>query len=266
MRAMTWIIGALVEVGLIVLTFVSNARQALLGSDPIAFYTVISLNIAFLGVWVGIKIDLGDRSLDLKLDDIERQLRSFASDRPGVSTLVDHDFYGRFGEQLRQASVGVAMAHLDTYPPNRPKKTGAAEYYEAMPKSIKSNPQAKFRRVERASPEKQKWLEELIKTFTGVANFSLAVLLLESRDRRTGFVSVQVIDDLNTILVAVAEHDSSFGPRDVWIRERGATALWKSYYDEALWRPAAKVLENGVLNRPEWDRTIKFIDHQCQNT
>jgi hypothetical protein len=235
-----------------------NNLRSLLGPDPEAFYNHLLINLELILLSLRLKIEGTERTLVNALAPIATTVTRFDSDRSTVCSLVDHDFYARFKKVIGNATVGVHITHLDTLPPNRPRKTEANDYYSSIAEIVKSRPRVSFRRVERFSTEKKEWIEELVNDYTGVDNFSLAVLLLESRERYTGLVSVQIVDDHQTALVAVAEHYSSIGPRDVWISDKSCTSLWTSYYENILWRPAAKVLENGRLNTAEYNRVKSF--------
>jgi hypothetical protein len=251
----------LVEAAFLAFTFITNLRS-LLGEEPHSLFVLISANIAFLVFWIGAKLSLTDTSASRQFDNLMSGLRDVRISQPGVTPLVDHDFYERFGKAMQEARTGVSATHLDSQPPNRNKKTPAAEYYDTLIKTIKHNAKVSFRRVERASLEKRVWLEQLVRDYDGVGNFSLGVLLLSSRERRTGLVSVQLVDENDVVLVAVAEHDSSLGVRDIWITNRAAADLWRHYYEDILWRPAARVIENGRLNQNEWKRVTDFIENQ----
>lgn len=262
----SWVLVIIVEFVLLLLTFVESARSWLLGSGPQGFYILLNTNIAVIILWVGLRSDQFERRVGDEVSDLNAQLERLATSTSSVTALVDEDFYARFRSEIAKAQVGVAMTHLDTHPPSPARATEAKDYYANLHEVIKSTPRVRFRRVERASPHKKGWLEELTRDFKGVSNFSLGVLLVTSNDRRVGTVSVQLIDETHAVLVAVAEHDSSLGPRDVWITDRGAVALWKRYYDDNLWQASIKVIENGNLNESEWQKVTDFIDRQCPST
>jgi hypothetical protein len=257
-----WTVVCLIEIGFLVLTFLGSVRVRLFGADPEGFYILLSTNFALLVIWVGLKGELLERRVGSELKGTQHELQRIRASRPGVRALVDREFYRNFGGEIRQARVGVAMAHLDTHPPHRERKTEAGEYYAHLAETIKSNPQTGYRRVERASREKHDWLRELVDTYANVPNFSLGVLLLPPTERRTGLISVQLVDDREAILVAVAEHYSSSGARDVWITDPAVTSLWKGYYDDTLWRPALKVIDSGRLNKSEWQKVLDFINEK----
>jgi hypothetical protein len=261
-----WFIVVLIEIAFLILTFVEEARTWLFGPGPESFYVLLSTNMALLVIWVGLKAELQERRIAGEITRLTTRFEQLAASRPGVSALVDRNFYTRFGAEIGKAHVGVAMTHLDTHPPNRPPKTDAATYYASLRKVVRSSPEVRFRRAERASAQKREWLEELVSNFRGIPNFSLAVLLEPSGKRRLATVSVQLIDDLHAVLVAVAEHDSYSGPRDAWITDRDAASLWKEYYEANIWGPSVKVIENGQLVQSEWNKVLEYIDKQCPST
>lgn len=258
MTKLIWIASALGQIGILIVASVANVRS-MLGPDPGAFYILLIINLALVLLILQLKIDGTGTALGEALASVRATVSHIDGDRSSVSALVDHDFYARFKVALGNATVGVSITHLDTLPPNRPRKTEANDYYATLIKIVKSRPRVTFRRVERASPEKKDWIKQLVHDYTGVDNFSLSVLLIDNPTRYTGLVSVQIVDGHETILVAVAEHYSSIGPRDVWITDKACTALWTGYYENILWRPGAKVLENGRLNEAEYERVRVFL-------
>lgn len=262
----SWVLIILIEAGLLVLTFLEGVRASLLGPGPQSFYILLNTNLAVIILWIGLRADHLERRVEKDVTGMAARLEQLATSSSSVDALVDQEFYMRFADEIGKARVGVAMTHLDTHPPSRTRGTSADAYYDQLPKIVRSHRPVRFRRVERASPPKKEWLEWLVREFVGVANFSMGVLLVPSVERRLGIVSVQLIDEAHAVLAAVAEHDSSLGPRDVWITDQKAAALWKEYYEITLWRDSTKVIENGTLNEPEWNKVLKFIDNQCPNT
>ena len=82
----------------------------------------------------------------------------------------------------------------------------------------------------------------------GRQNCSLACLLIENQDRKIPAISVQLIDAKRVYLVAIREHVDAHAARDMCITDADASAMWLEYYNQMLWGPAIKVVENGHVN------------------
>jgi hypothetical protein len=249
------VIVGVIEALFVGLSLAGSARAWIFGSDPNAYYILIMANLALIAVLLPLKATMEGSAVRDSIRGIERDLNT----RSTVAALLDTDFYSRFPVALRAAQIGVAITHLDTRPPTRIKGSSNERYYGDLPKIVKSS-RARFRRVDRASREKRSWLEGIVQQCSGSSNFSLGVLLTGSTDRKLPHVSVQLIDDDTTVLVAISEHDRTHGPRDIWIRDPDCTNLWRAYYDAILWRPAVKVIEDGVFNKDAWEEVVTWIE------
>jgi hypothetical protein len=72
--------------------------------------------------------------------------------------------------------------------------------------------------------------------------------MLPPAPRKLPTVSVQLVDERLTYLVAIVEHVGAHSPRDLRISDSAAAKMWLAYYDEMLWRPAIKIVEDGKGN------------------
>jgi hypothetical protein len=258
MRIVWLILTALTQVLAVVLSLASGLRTRLLGPDPTAMFMVVGANLALVAILLTLRIQLEGDATQNAVSKIEKAFNELRTSRSELKALLDSDFYARFTAELREARVGVAITHLDTRPPTLRNGTPGELYYSELSKVIKGS-KATFRRVERLSPEKIAWIEQLMQEYRGVRNFSLAVIRPVEKDRKLPHVSVQLIDSHTSVLVAVAEHEGTQGPRDIWLHDDASTRLWQRYYDDILWRPSTKLVENGKVDNITWVRLKQEI-------
>lgn len=171
-------------------------------------------------------------------------------------TLDEVGFYNAFRTAIGTATKTVAISHLDTKAPLRVPGTAEADYYRAFHRLVRLRNQVRFRRIERLSKDKVAWIEEFMARHKGRTNFSLACLNDEPTIRKLPYVSVQIVDDSLTYLVAIAEHYGETHPkRDLVIHDVDAAALWRAYYQQ-LWDRADVVIDAGKVDEAAW-RALK---------
>ena len=95
----------------------------------------------------------------LELGDQTRELADAVqsiSKGPRIETLLQADFYERFGAAIARANSGVAITHLGLADP-RPEALEAGQaYYERLASIVEDNPAVIFRRVEATSDQKNR--------------------------------------------------------------------------------------------------------------
>lgn len=259
MRPRWLIFIAVTQIAAVSLSLAGGLRNRLLGQDPNAMFMILGTNLALVAVLLTLRIQLDSDATQNALLTLTTALGDLRNSRAELKAMLDSAFYKTFETALREARVGVAITHLDTRPPTLRRGTPAEHYYTNLCKLIKNSP-ATFRRVERLSRDKIPWLQKHISEYEGVRNFSLSVIMPPYEDRKLPHVSVQLIDSHTCILVAVAEHEGTHGPRDIWMRDEDSTLLWKNYYDAILWRQATKLIENGSVDHATWDRLKQELE------
>lgn len=177
-----------------------------------------------------------------------------------VSTAVpvhERHFYTLWSSQVRTAQHTVDVCHLGPTPPRSRHGESEANYFENLGTLIRST-HAHVRRVERLSPAKNAWIRKLMKDFEGVENFSLVVYRDESDEELLRALSVSRIDDSYAWLVAVAEHESTTGYRDLLITGEKAVALMSEYFSTRLWasKYSTKIMDHGQPIAG-WDRIFE---------
>jgi hypothetical protein len=244
------VLAVLVQISLGVVLFASGIRDRIFGADRIEALRVLPLQITFLIAYFVLRSVIDRRVFT----QVTNQLDEFFKSTSSVRTVHQDEFYWLFGNSIRSAKNRVAIAHLGTDPP---PLVGTTEppYYKELASLIKKRPHLRVRRVERLSQAKIPWIEKLIGEYRGVKNFSLRCIDLRNFPSKPPHISVQLIDDYLTFLVAVVEHYPTATDRDVVIRDKGANTIWSGYYDITFWNDSIKLIENGVVNDKLWSET-----------
>lgn len=182
-----------------------------------------------------------------------------------VSTMHQDDFYAQFEGKLKTAKKFVDICHFGKEPPLRRGKTNEKEYYDGSSTTVKRSP-ATFRRLERLTMDKVEWIEKLIETYTDQKNYSLHCLLdNDITSDQIGAVSIQRIDESETYLVALAEHYSTTGVRDIHIVSPEVNQLAAQYFNSRLWGRSTPIIERGSFKKDEWEKCKKWLQDLNSN-
>lgn len=175
---------------------------------------------------------------------------------PQIKLFHEEEFYSNFKYIIKNASTNVDITNLSLESPLGSNKPEQDDYYAEFLKVVRGKPRVKFRRVERISKDKIPWIEKLIADFSGVANFSLYVIL-DSIDERSNelsnLVSIQRIDNEHTFIVALLEHTSTIGYRDIYFRDRSVTEFFREYYQKRLIIKSKSIIINGRFVQSTWE-------------
>jgi len=267
MKVLPEILIVVIQLALCAIQFVSSIRNYLfVGDKDEALRTILPLQITVLIIYVVLR-GVVDRRTFSELSDglkqafseVSERIDSFLNSVSSVKTIHQDEFYRLFGTSIRSAKNSVAIAHLDTHPPALVGTTEPS-YYKELASQMKSRPYVRFRRVERLTAEKIPWIGKLIQEYRGLKNVSLGCIDLGTAPRKPPHVSVQLIDDYLTFLVAVAAHYPHSGNRDVIIQDKAANTIWVSYYDTTLWNGSIKLIENGDVNEETWSNIRKSFN------
>jgi hypothetical protein len=179
-----------------------------------------------------------------------------------IAPLRQEDFYNEFREAIRRAQFSVDISHLDIKPPDHAAtpRSATKNYYEEFAKLLKEKTSVRFRRVERVSPEKRDWLEKLTAAMDGKRNCSLGCLGFNDDRRKLATVSAQIVDSEKAYLVALIEHTESHSPRDIRIQGGDVAKMWRDYYEQMLWSPSLKIVEDGTVNKVALTQLMAELD------
>ena len=65
-------------------------------------------------------------------------------------------------------------------------------------------------------------------------------------------LSIQVIDDHHLFIVALLEHTSTKGHRDIYIRDKNVTNFFREYYNTRLVKKSKPIIRKGTINKNNW--------------
>lgn len=192
-----------------------------------------------------------------KSEKITKDLLTIFENGGNAFPVHETEFYSIWKEQVRNAVRNIDVTHLATVPPSKALDS-ENEYFNDL-KKLYSNTKAMVRRVERYHDDKKDWIQKLIENFEGVPNFSLSVILDPSTTETPYSLSVSRIDDKTAWIVAVAEHQSTTGYRDLLINGSDSVKLLTSYFNERLWNRSILVINNGKLD-PNWENKLEITN------
>jgi hypothetical protein len=192
--------------------------------------------------------------------DIAYTIASNLTNIPHIERLFEEEYYSKWRVLLKDARRNVDITHLGLEPPRGRKGTSERSYYDDFREIVKSSP-ASFRRVERISLAKLAWIEQLLKDFKSVDNFSLFCIFdkapEDAKRDMSDLLSIQRVDDDHLFIVALREHRSTTGPRDIYIRSKEMREHFSAYFDSRLIGQSVKVIDNGKVLIDDWKRLKK---------
>lgn len=168
----------------------------------------------------------------------------------------ERDFYSLWPAQVRLAQHAVDITHLGRIPPRGRDGEEEQLYFDNIRK-LYSESRAEIRRVERWTDEKAEWIERLVAQFEGQRNFSLSLYKDPSEVEMPMAVSVCRVDDKFAWLIAMAEHQSTTGFRDVLLTGGRTVELVRQYFNSRLWARSVLMVDRGVLTEG-WHRRSEF--------
>lgn len=140
------------------------------------------------------------------------------------------------------------LKSIAPYPPAQVSTENQAEYYRDVLKTIRRLPNVTFRRVIRQADRNKSWVAELARKLRGRRNAHIAILRrdLTENDLMPLALSVQIIDEEKTWIVAIRTHEREDRYRDVYVHSREFGQALMDYYNR-LWTYSDVVLEHGEL-------------------
>lgn len=215
--------------------------------NPQAFY-------GKLAAFVGIQFTLLTASLGLlfikEFHDVKTLRGEVHSKLPGVEIRrisADH-FYNEFNSAARSATFSVNICYFAPYPPAQVSTENQAEYYRDIVRTIRRSRNVTFRRIIRQADRNKLWIAELVEKLMGRRNAHIAVLQrdLPENELMPLALSVQVVDEEKTWIVAIKTHEREDRYRDVYVHSREFGQALMDYYNR-LWSHSNVILEHGEL-------------------
>jgi hypothetical protein len=223
-----------------------------LKSETFSLY--FALATAFIGLILQISLS--------KFSTLNQEINTTLSKIPKIEMLHEEEFYSKFKSLINFSTQNIDITNLSL---DNPLKTIGDEqhnYYKEFIQIIKQKKNVKCRRVERISVQKIEWIDSLINDFRNVNNFSLYCINETEESRKKELIdllSVQRIDDQHTMIVALLEHDSTGGKRDIYIRDSGVTHFFIDYYNKKLIARSTPIIKNGKINTDSWNTLKKSL-------
>jgi hypothetical protein len=205
-----------------------------------------------LTAFIGIQLVLVTGALTLMLiKGSQDQSSAFAELRSAfpltiVRRLRESDFYNHFRSAVEDARHSVRIAYLAPYPPTEVAYEHRKRYYEEILELMRRRTDLTFKRLVRASPKNDRWIAEMLDDLRDRPNVDIAML---TRDLPPEFdlplaLSVQVIDDDKSWIVAIASHEREGDFTDVYV-ENGDLAKGLAEYYNRIWQVSEKLLDRG---------------------
>lgn len=182
------------------------------------------------------------------VDDAIAHIEKGATAEP----INESDFYDRFRIDVRNAEEYVFISYFDNDDPRQKANDKTVQYYEDIEEITKSFGDVKVRRLIRAIPQLEGWVDDLIETHKGDSNFSLACVPdFEPDADSKPHVSVQLIDRDKTYFVAVGgQEEQGEVPRDLRLEAEPVNRQWMKYYNR-IWNGAFVVMRAGMVQEDE---------------
>jgi hypothetical protein len=214
--------------------------------------TSSSIYFALASAFIGLVLQIFYKDYKNQKNKIIENLTSI----PRIELYHEEEFYSFFKYMIKNAKNNVDITHLSLESPINSNKPEQKKYYSEFVKTVKNKPKVIFRRVERVSAEKIPWIEKLLNDFSGVTNFSLYCLVepIESRNLElSDLISIQRVDNEHTFIVALLEHTSTTGARDIYFRDKSITEFFREYYQKRLIQKSKPIITNGRPNIANWE-------------
>lgn len=201
--------------------------------------------------------DLEDK-FEEQSDDVNAALAHLEK-RATAEPINESNFYDRFRVDARNAEEYVFISYFDNDDPRQKANDETVQYYNDIVDITKSFDDVKVRRLIRAIPQMEEWVDDLVDTHDGDSNFSLACVPdFEPDVDSKPHVSVQLIDKDLTYFVAVGgQEERGEVPRDLRLEAEPVNRQWMKYYNR-IWDESFVVMRAG---RVKEDNLRNFKDH-----
>lgn len=165
-----------------------------------------------------------------------------------VKGLRESDFYNHFRSAVEDAQHSVRIAYLAPYPPTEVAYKHRKRYYDEILELMKRRTDVTFKRLVRESPRNEHWVAEMLGELRDRPNVDIALL---TRDLPPNCdlpltLSVQVIDDDKSWIVAIGSHEREGEFRDIYV-ENAALAKGLAEYYNRIWLVSEKLLDRGRI-------------------
>lgn len=248
----------IIQLGLAITPFFPWTARYWHSKSPQDFYNEAAtfLGIELLLLTAAITLILSKAAQDQA--DAASELRS-ALPSTVVRKLKDSDFYSQFRLAAEEAQNSVRISYLAPYPPTDVPYKARKKYYDEMLELMKQRTGVSFKRLVRASPQNDQWVAHLIQRLKGSPNVEIALLTedLPPKDKMPLALSVQVVDDHKTWLVAVESHETESDFRDIYVENADVCRAMSNYF-ERLWQVSEVLLDHGRIT-PDGEEVLRRV-------
>lgn len=245
------IIGLILPLIVIIISLIRDIASVAYAS---AFASAILLYLSFM-YW-----EFGDQLEDF--NDNLKDLKSYVANTATITPIREPNFYDRLCVDIEEADNRVWISYLDNKSPLESHDDGKVSYYEELGEIIeeKSSGGVEFRRLVRAIPQMDSFIQQMLENREGISRYSLACLPDDNpQDRSKPHVAVQLVDDDITYFVAVGEQQETVEPRDMFIRSMELNDQWSRYY-QRMWNESYEILRRGQIQPDELEAYEEHID------
>lgn len=225
------------------------------------FWTTKSINMYYFAIssaLVGVILQMFLNSFFKEYREQKEEIVNILKNIPIVEILHEESFYNKFTQCINSSTHNVDIAHLGLAKPTNLKTTVQSQYYKKLKEYVKQNPAVTFRRVERVSIDKIDWIELIMKDFKGIKNFSL-YCFYDNSNEMSDLLSIQRIDETHSFIVAMNEHNSTRGSRDIYIRDKNVTEFFIEYYNNRLINRSRTIISKGKVDFNQWESIKKTL-------
>lgn len=216
--------------------------------------TSVSGFAAMLATYIGLQFLFLSSLVYLLLEDFKDQakgeIRGFGDllqryTPLHVRQLRENEFYKDFLGHCVSAKHYVNISYFSPRPPAVGGSPDRIEYYASIAAVMRKNPDTRFRRIVRDTPENRIWVMQLVSELQGTNNCAIAMLSdFDESTEMARALSIQIVDGKITWFVAISEHAGAELYRDIAIENSGVTDMLNRYF-ERLWRLSKIVFESG---------------------
>lgn len=242
-----WFIAiGVIQIGLAISAFLGIGQAIERGTGRGALDIQLSF-IAVHAIILGVGLAAATVRVMSNLDVTTERIGSAIANHAEVRLLSADDFHDDFARAVKAATSRILITNMTPDPSYFQHDVARKEYFREHVRKIRKS-RAPYRRIHRWTQKNENWLREQIVAFEGRSNASMAILSDSSNSSMGLALSVQVIDNDTTWLVAVEQHNPPSQYRDIMIRDRGFAELMGKYH-ERLWQLSRVVVSDGVITK-----------------
>lgn len=242
-----FIIVMLVEILLALSPFIPGLKDilksALQTADP------LEITVSLTGIYavlVTLFLGAGYASIRESLLRTQTGIENSLTAKSAVKVLRDDEFHDDFLIACRRANSHVCITNLSPKPIYFDASEERKRYLLDLVREIQNKPRVQFRRLMRETSDNLDLAEDLLSKLQGVTNSHIALLSDSGKEDNPLALSVQIVDDHDSWLVALSSHERQSSYRDVHVHDKIFTQALHKYY-ERLWDRGTVILDSGVV-------------------